>query len=183
MSLSELKAAREALLDPARAEALAPQRARGKMTARERIAALLDEGSVVEYGAFMTPNDAGRMQGVEAPAEGIISCIGTIEGRPVSLYATDFSVLGGSAGMTGAAKMSHMLHFAAQRGYPLIMLHDSGGHRIQEMDGREFAFGAPTSGFFQDQGLLSGWAPQVAAIMGPAWAGVSAQASVGPSVL
>lgn len=173
-TLAEVEAARARLLDGGRQDAVARQHGRGKMTARERVAALLDDGSVEEYGAFVTPDETERLKGVDAPAEGLVTCTGTVEGRPVSVVSIDFTVLGGSNGNAGVAKIIRMARLSLQRGYPHVMLLDGGGHRMQEMDGREFATGGPSA--FQEQALMSGWTPQVAAVMGPAFAGPAAQA-------
>lgn len=174
MTPEDLERERLALLDEGRPEAGLQQHERGKLTARERIAGLLDAGSAVEYGIFATPDESERMSGIEAPAEGLVTCLGTIDGRPVSVVAIDFTVLGGSNGNAGVAKIVRMARMSLQRGYPHIMLLDGGGHRMQEMDSREFATGGPSA--FQEQAMMSGWTPQVAAVMGPAFAGPTAQA-------
>jgi acetyl-CoA carboxylase carboxyltransferase component len=93
--------------------------------------------------------------------------LGEIDGRPVAVAATDFTVKGGSIGHTGGEKVHRVGELALRRGYPLIFLHDGGGHRIQEgLDARPF----PKTGDFQYQTKLSGWAPQIAAMMGPGFA-------------
>jgi acetyl-CoA carboxylase carboxyltransferase component len=175
MSLDELERARRALLDEARPDAVAGQHERNKLTARERLALLLDEGSAIEYGAFATPDANEKLLDVDVPAEGLVTCTGTIDGRPVSTVAIDFTVLGGSNGNAGVAKIIRMARLSLERGYPHIVLLDGGGHRMQEMDGREFATGGPSA--FREQALMSGWTPQVGAIMGPAFAGPAVQAA------
>lgn len=174
LSLAEINAARHKLLDEGRPEAVASQHARGKLTARERLDVLLDDGSAVEYGAFVTPDETERMAGIDVPAEGLVTCTGTIDGRPVAVVAIDFTVMGGSNGMAGADKFIRMAQLALQHGYPHIMLLDGGGHRMQEIDSREFATGGPSA--FREQALMSGWAPSVGAVLGPAFAGPAAQA-------
>ncbi len=174
-TLAEVDAARGALLDPGRPEAVRIQHERGKLTARERIAELLDDGSAVEYGAFATPDEIERLRDVEAPAEGLVTCTGTIDGRAVSVVAIDFTVLGGSNGNAGVAKIIRMARLSLQRGFPHVLLLDGGGHRMQEMDSREFATAGPSA--FREQALMSGWTPQVGALMGPAFAGPAAQAA------
>ena len=89
--------------------------------------------------------------------------------------AIDFTVLGGSNGNAGVAKIIRMARMSLQRGYPHVVLLDGGGHRMQEMDGRDFATGGPSA--FREQALMSGWTPQVGAIMGPAFAGPAVQAA------
>lgn len=170
----DLAAARHALSDEGRPEAVTRQHERGKMTARERIASLLDDGSEVEYGAFVTPADPEVERGIHAPAEGLVTCIGSIDGRPVTVVAIDFTVFGGSNGNVGVSKLQRMAALSLHRGIPHVMLLDGGGHRMQEMDSREFATGGPSA--FKEQAMMSGWTPQVAAIMGPAFAGPAAQA-------
>ena len=96
------------MFDEGRKDAVERQHQRGKMTARERIAYLLDEDSFVEYGAFATPDESERMRGIDAPAEGLVTVTGKIAGRPVSLFAIDFTVLWGSNGNAGVAKIARM---------------------------------------------------------------------------
>jgi len=94
---------------------------------------------------------------------------GEIDGRSVALIATDFTVKGGSIGHAGGRKMSRVAERALDRGLPLLMLHDGGGHRIQEgLDAAPFARG--DNGFSKLQTALSGWVPVVSAMMGPAFA-------------
>lgn len=173
-TLDDVAATRHNLLDEGRPDAVAKQHGRGKMTARERLDALLDPDSMMEYGAYVTPDENEMLKGIDVPAEGLVTCTGTIDGRPVSVVAIDFTVLGGSNGNAGVAKLVRMAQLSLQRGFPHIMLLDGGGHRMQEMDSREFATGGPSA--FREQALMSGWTPQVAALMGPAFAGPAAQA-------
>jgi acetyl-CoA carboxylase carboxyltransferase component len=174
VALAEVEAARAALSDEARPEAVARQRARGKLTARERIELLVDDGTFEEYGAFVTPDENERLEGLDVPADGLVTGTGLVDGRPASVVAIDFTVLGGSNGNAGVDKIIRMARLSLQRGFPHVMLLDGGGHRMQEMDGRDFATGGPSA--FQEQALMSGWTPQVAAVMGPAFAGPAAQA-------
>ncbi len=167
-----LQAAREALGDAARAQAVARQRAAGKLTARERIALLADAGSFQEIGAFIEPKrdtfDTGDLQ---APADGVVTGYARIDGRPVCLASFDYTVLGGSNGRVGGHKLEKLADQALEHGLPFVMLLDGGGHRIQEgLDSRHFAEGFP---FFTTMVQLSGWVPVVAAIMGPGFAGPS----------
>jgi acetyl-CoA carboxylase carboxyltransferase component len=159
------------VLDEYRPAAVAGQHARGKLTARERIAALVDPGSLLEYGALATADEGyEHLAGVEAPADGVVTTIGAVNGRPTAIIASDFTVMGGSIGHAGLAKMVRMTELALDQGLPLVMLLDGGGHRIQEgLDSRSFAFGGP--GTFPAQVLMSGWVPQVTAMLGPGFAG------------
>lgn len=161
----EVEAAKKALSDDARADTLARQRKRGKMTARERIDALLDPGSFSEQGALVTPPNGDRD---DAPGDGMWTGIGRIDGRPVAVASQDFSVYGGSVGPYSSAKIQRLMDQCLAQGIPLIMMLDGGGHRIQGMqDSWHFANTKP---FFADMARLSGWVPVVAAIMGDGFA-------------
>lgn len=167
-----LQAARAALGDEGRAQAVARQHAAGKLSARERIALLADPGSFQEIGAFIEPKrdtfDTGHLQ---APADGVVTGYARVDGRPVCLAAFDYTVLGGSNGRIGGHKLEKLAEQALEHGHPFVMLLDGGGHRIQEgLDSRHFAEG---SRFFHAMVQLSGWVPVVAAMMGPGFAGPS----------
>jgi propionyl-CoA carboxylase beta chain len=171
-SLADIEAKRRSVGDEARAEAIAKQHKLGKLSARERIARLVDAGSFREIGALVEPSDpTHESETVEAPADGVITGAARIDGRPVQLMAFDFTVVGGSNGKVGGLKVGRTATQALDNGLPVVMLLDGGGHRIQEgLDSRHFAFG---SAFFQTQAYLSGWVPLVAALMGPGFAGPS----------
>lgn len=154
-----------ALDDEARSEAVARQHARGKWTARERIAALLDDGSFCELGALALPDQEGA--GEPLLGDGIITGTGTIGGRQVVVIATDFMTAGGSNGLIGNEKQRRCWEIGATRGIPVVMLLDGGGHRIHEgLDARTFAGGFDIQ---QAQARLSGWVPMVAVIAGAAY--------------
>jgi acetyl-CoA carboxylase carboxyltransferase component len=159
------------VLDSARPEATERQHAAGKLTARERLNLLLDPGSAVELGSLVAP-DIPDVDPSVAPADGLIAMMGMIDGRPVSAFACDFTVMGGSLGDAGMQKIQAMCDLSLRRGIPLVMLVDGGGHRVHEIDSRPYAFGGDTGPFWR-QAQLSGWAPQVAAVMGPAFAGAA----------
>lgn len=166
-----LRDARAAVGDVARAAAIEQQHDAGKLTARERIAYLCDDESFQEFGRLAAPApstpETTDWERADAPADGIVTGIGQIEGRPVGIAAMDFTVKGGSIGHTGGSKMRRIGQLALRRGFPLIFLNDGGGHRIQEgLDARPYAQG----GDFVFQTKLSGWAPQIAAMMGPGFA-------------
>jgi acetyl-CoA carboxylase carboxyltransferase component len=163
--------AQQDALDEARPEAVSRQHGRGKLTARERIAGLIDSGSALEYGRLATADEGyEHLAGVDSPADGVITVVGQVNGRPTAIIASDFTVMGGSIGHAGLAKMVRMTELALDQGLPLVMLLDGGGHRIQEgLDSRSFAFGGP--GTFPAQTLMSGWVPQITAMMGPGFAG------------
>ena len=166
-----LQEAKDAISDENREESIRKQREAGKMTARERVAYLCDEGSFDEFGRLAAPapatEETADWSREDAPADGVVTGLGEIDGRPVAVASTDFTVKGGSIGHTGGEKVTRIGELALRRGYPLVLLHDGGGHRIQEgLDARPF----PNTGDFQFQTELSGWAPQISAMMGPGFA-------------
>jgi len=165
-------AKRDALSDAARPDAVARQHALGKLSARERIALLVDHGSFHEIGALVEPKrDTFDTDGMKAPSDGVLTGYGSIDGRPICLCAFDFSVLGGSNGRIGETKVERVALHALEHGCPMVLLLDGGGHRIQEgLDSRHFAQG---SRYFQIAVALSGWVPTVAVVMGPGFAGPS----------
>ena len=114
-------------------KAISRQKAGGKMTARERIATLLDPGSFHEYDLFVEHNcrDFG-MGDKELAADGVITGSGSIGGRLVCIYAQDFTVAGGSLGLMHARKITKVMDHAIKMGIPIIGINDSGGARIQE---------------------------------------------------
>jgi len=155
---------RAALLDDARPEAVARQRRRNALTARERIALLCDPGSFREFGGLVRVEGLDR----EAPADGLIAGTALIGGRPAAVVAQDFSVFGGSAGHLGSTKFDRAVALALAHGMPLAMLLDGGGHRIQDgQNSRSYAYGAPV---FHDLARLSGWVPVACAMLGAGFA-------------
>ncbi|MBI4277888.1 MAG: methylmalonyl-CoA carboxyltransferase, partial [Armatimonadetes bacterium] len=136
----------------------------GKLTARERLDVLLDPGTFVELDMFVThrAREFG-MDRVEAPADGVVTGHGAIDGRPVFIFSQDFTVLGGSLGEGHAAKICKIMDLATSTGAPVIGLNDSGGARIQE--GVESPGGS--ADIFLRNVLASGVIPQISAIMGP----------------
>lgn len=165
----KVERARAALQDTAREEALARQRRRGKLTARERVAALTDAGSFHEVGGFATAEPDGETGRRQGPADGVVTGIGRIDGRAVVVVSQDFSVVGGSIGRLGTAKTVQAVETAIARGLPLVMLLDGGGHRIQDgQDARSFA---QASALIRTLARASGWVPLVALMLGPGFAG------------
>lgn len=140
------------------------QHEQGKLTARERLLLLFDEGSFIETGIFVKHrcNDFG-MEKVEAPAEGVVTGYGTVDGRLVFAYAQDFTVLGGSLGEMHAKKIVDVMDMALKMGAPIIGLNDSGGARIQEGVDALSGYGKI---FFRNT-VSSGVIPQISVIMGP----------------
>ena len=134
-----------------------------KLTARERINALLDEGSFVEVDAFVTHRCTEfGMDAVEAPGEGVVTGYGTVDGRLTFVYAQDFTVIGGSLGEMHAKKICKVMDMAAKMGAPIIGLNDSGGARIQEGIDALAGFGE----IFIRNTHNSGVIPQISVIMG-----------------
>lgn len=135
-----------------------------KLTARERIALLCDEGSFVEVDAFVEHrcNEFG-MADVKAPGEGVVTGYGTVDGRLIYLYAQDFTVIGGSLGEMHAKKICKIMDMAMKMGAPIIGMNDSGGARIQEGINALAGFGE----IFYRNTKASGVIPQISVIMGP----------------
>jgi propionyl-CoA carboxylase beta chain len=160
--LARLAAARDAAELGGGAARLAAQHAKGKLSARERLDVLLDEGSFVETDRFVTSraSDDGEA-GVFG--DGVVTGHGRIEGRLVYVFSQDFTVFGGSLSEAHAAKICKIMDLAMRAGAPVIGLNDSGGARIQE--------GVVSLGGYADiflrNTLASGVIPQISAILGP----------------
>ncbi|MEA1958651.1 MAG: carboxyl transferase domain-containing protein [Chloroflexota bacterium] len=144
------------------------QHEKGKMTARERVAVFLDEGSFVELDAFVTHrcNDFG-MADTKHPGDAVVTGYGTVNGRLVYLFAQDFTVLGGSLSEVMAEKICKVMDLAVKNGAPFIGLADSGGARIQEGVESLAGYGE----IFLRNTLASGVIPQISVIMGPSAGG------------
>ncbi|MBU6325023.1 MAG: methylmalonyl-CoA carboxyltransferase, partial [Bacteroidetes bacterium] len=143
---------------------IAAQHKRGKLTARERIQLLLDEGSFQEIGAFVSHRsvDFGMDKQI-IPGDGVVTGYGRIQGRLVYLFSQDFTVFGGSLSETHAQKICRVMDLAMENGAPLIGLNDSGGARIQE---GVVSLGGYADIFYRNV-QASGVIPQLSAIMGP----------------
>ncbi|KAG1647382.1 Propionyl-CoA carboxylase beta chain [Nymphon striatum] len=140
------------------------QHAKGKLTARERLDVLLDEGSFEEYDTFKTHRctDFG-MEDQQFPGDGVITGWGKINGRPTYVYSQDFTVFGGSLSETHAEKICKVMDLAVQNRVPIIGLNDSGGARIQE---GVASLGGYAEVFWRNA-QASGVVPQISVIMGP----------------
>jgi propionyl-CoA carboxylase beta chain len=140
------------------------QHASGKMTARERVLALLDEGSFEELGQLVVhrSRDFG-MERTRIPGDGVVTGYGRIDGRLVYLFAQDFTVFGGSLSEAYAEKVVKVMDLALRQGAPFIGLNDSGGARIQE----GVVSLAGYADIFLRNTLASGVIPQISAILGP----------------
>lgn len=168
--LQQIEDARHKVFDEGRPEAVAKRRSFDMMTARERVAALMDGGGIREFGTLVEPHRDNELnRDLTAPADGIITGMGTIDGRYVNLIAHDYTVHGGSSGKVGGYKLARAVQRSIDRGQPLVMLLEGGGHRIQ--DGMNAAHFAGASPVFQNMARTSGWVPTVAAMMGQGFAG------------
>ena len=181
--LEQLHAKRAGVSDKGRPEAVERQHRLDKYTARERISLLVDPGSFHEVGALVEPErNTFDTEGLQAPGDGVLTGFARIDGRPVCLTSYDFTVVGGSNGNVGEAKVLRLALSALEHGCPLVMLVEGGGHRIQEgLDSRHFAAGG--SGLFQVMADLSGWVPVVAAVVGPGFAGPANVAAMADFVI
>ncbi len=162
--LDTLREMRERAMEGGGAERIAQQHARGKMTARERLALLLDEGTFQELGALATHNvsDFG-MDKQRFPGDGVVTGFGKINGRRVAVFAQDFTVVGGSFSEVQANKICRLQDVALESGIPMIGLNDSGGARIQEGFRSLAAYGE----VFVRNVLSSGVIPQISVMLGP----------------
>lgn len=170
--VEELRRRRERARAMGGEEAIAKQHARGKLTARERIELLCDQGSFSETGLLAHAHSfhTAALPPERTPADGVVTGQGLIAGRLCCIAAYDFTVLAGSMGMVGESKVTQLRELALRQGIPMIWLLDSAGARIQETAGSTFA-GA--GALFYDQVQMSGVVPQVAAMMGPCAAGTA----------
>jgi acetyl-CoA carboxylase carboxyltransferase component len=169
--VEDLQARREHIRLGGGQEKIARQHEQQKLTARERLALLIDAGSFVELGMHGRPHFSQRaMEGREAPADGVITGYGKVDGRLVAVCAYDFTVMAGSMGMTGELKVTRLRELALTKRIPFIWLLDSAGARIQEAVGSLFA---GSGHLFREEVVMSGVIPQVAALMGPCAAGTA----------
>lgn len=143
------------------------QHKRGKLTARERILLLFDEGTFEETDAYIPPATASFGKTVEAFGDGVITGFGEVNGQLVYAYSQDFNVLGGSLGSAHAAKIVKIQDMALKTGAPVVALIDSGGARIQEGISSLNGY----ADIFKRNVLSSGVIPQISVIMGPAAGG------------
>jgi propionyl-CoA carboxylase beta chain len=150
------------------ARAVEKQHARGKKTARERIAALLDEGSFVELDEFARHRSTTFGMDKSRPfGDGVVSGYGTVDGRPVCVFSQDVTVFGGSLGEVYGEKIVKVLDFAMKTGCPVVGINEGGGARIQEGVVSLGLYGE----IFHRNVLASGVVPQISLIMGAAAGG------------
>jgi propionyl-CoA carboxylase beta chain len=154
---------------PGASQAIARQRSRGKKTARERIALLLDPGSFVELDAFARNHSTDLDVDDRPYGDGVIIGHGTVDGRPLAVFAQDFTVFGGTLGKTHGEKICKILDLAAKVGCPVVGINDGAGGRIQEGVDAQALYGEI---FFRNV-RLSGVVPQISMIMGPCAGGAA----------
>ena len=149
---------------------LAERRKKGILTARDRLAALFQENTFMEWGLH-AQHDCHNfgMEGKSMPGDGVITGVGYVDGRPVAAFSQDFTVGGGALGRIHAKKMCDIMDYAQKSGIPLIGINDSGGARIQEGDDSLSGYGQV---FFRNV-ELSGLVPQISIIAGPCAGGAA----------
>jgi len=160
-------------------ERLQRQRSKGKLDVRSRLDLLFDQGTFEEFGMLAASN--GNLPEEEDPArpssaDGVITGIGEIDGRPVAAAAYDFTVLGGSIGEVGERKVARLRDLTLKNRIPIVWLVDSGGARLDasgSIDPRQLARFADTGYLFREQVAMSGVVPQVSAMLGPGAAGTA----------
>ena len=146
------------------------QHASGKLTARERIDALIDADSFQEIGLFRRNRTVSfGMDTADLPADGVVTGTGAVLGRPVHIASQDFTVAGGSAGETHSMKVVEMMESALKCGTPFVFINDSGGARVQEGIDSLSGYGQ----VFHANVLLSGAVPQISIIAGPCAGGAA----------
>jgi len=162
--IKELQEKREKMLLGGGEQAIEKQKALGKRTARERIMALLDTDSFIEYDLFVEHEARDfDMAKKSLPSDGVIIGSGTIYGAPVAIFAQDFTVAGGSLGRMHSRKITKIMDHALKMRMPLIGINDSGGARIQEGVNSLAGYGEI---FFRNT-ISSGVIPQISVILGP----------------
>ncbi len=159
-----LKRLKEEALEGGGKEKIRQQHEKGKLTARERVGFLLDEGSFQELDMLKThrSHEFGMAKKV-IPGDGVITGYGTISGTKVCIYSQDFTVFGGALGEAHAEKICKIMDLAMKTGVPIIGLNDSGGARIQE---GVISLGGYAEIFLRNT-MASGFIPQISAVMGP----------------
>ena len=162
--MADLEALRDRTRQGGGPERIARQHAEGKLTAHERVELLLDPGTFLEFDPFVVHRcrDFG-MEKTQFPGDGLVCGAGTVDGRPVYVFAQDFTVFGGSLSESNADKICKVMDLAVQNGAPVIGLNDSGGARIQEGVVSLAAY----SKVFLRNTRASGVVPQISAILGP----------------
>ncbi|MBU6263474.1 MAG: methylmalonyl-CoA carboxyltransferase, partial [Actinomycetales bacterium] len=168
--IEDLRARLDEAVHAAGETAITKQHAKGKLTARERIALLLDEGSFQEMDEFARHRSYSFGMEKNRPyGDGVVIGFGTIDGRSVAVYSQDFTIFGGSLGEVMAEKIKKIMEFALKNGVPLIGINDSGGARIQEGVQALGGYGH----IFRLNTRSSGVIPQISLILGPCAGGAA----------
>uniref|UniRef100_A0A7C4MNH6 Methylmalonyl-CoA carboxyltransferase n=1 Tax=Desulfatirhabdium butyrativorans TaxID=340467 RepID=A0A7C4MNH6_9BACT len=161
--IKELKERERIILQMGGEKAVAKEKEKGKLTARERLDLLFDPGTFREIDMFVTHRCTNfGMETVEIPSDGVITGHGLVQGRPVFAFSQDFTSRGGSLGEMHAKKICKVMDLALKAGVPFIGINDSGGARIQEGVDALSGFGQ----IFYRNAIASGVIPQISAIMG-----------------
>ena len=175
--VADLEARRAKVREMGGAERVEKQHSRGKMTARERVAAFFDDGVFFEIGMHGTQMGlAAGPDGSDKPAaDGVVTTFGKVDGRMVCCAAYDFTVKGGSIGYTGEEKVTRLRSMALKGRWPMVWLIDSAGARIDPGASHAdmISLFAGTGHLFREQVVMSGVVPQVAAMVGPGAAGTA----------
>ena len=166
--LEDLDRRKQQVRDAGGAARIEQQHAKGKLTARERVAMLLDPGTFEELDSFVTHRsvDFGTAD-KKYPGDSVVTGYGKIQGRTVYVYSQDFTVFGGSLSEVTAEKICKVMDMAMRNGAPIVGLNDSGGARIQEGVASLGGYGE----IFMRNTLASGVVPQISAILGPSAGG------------
>ena len=168
--ISELEKRRESAMQGGGADRMEKQRQSGKMTARERVEALVDAGSFEETGLFAEHRAVlFGMAGKSFPADGVVTGAAAVQGRLVHLASQDFTVSGGSAGEVHSVKVAEIMEQSLKTGSPFIFINDSGGARVQEGIDSLSGYGK----VFYTNVMLSGAVPQISLICGPCAGGAA----------
>jgi methylmalonyl-CoA carboxyltransferase 12S subunit len=168
--VEQLRKRRDQVMLGGGADKLQKQRESGKLTARERIEALVDPGSLQEIGLFAEHRATlFGMQDRSMPADGVVTGAAAIDGRLVHLASQDFTVAGGSAGEVHSTKVAEIMAQALKTGSPFIFVNDSGGARVQEGIDSLSGYGR----VFYSNVMLSGAVPQISLICGPCAGGAA----------
>jgi methylmalonyl-CoA decarboxylase subunit alpha len=161
--IKDLKAREKKILKMGGEKAIAKEREKGKLTARERLDLLFDAGTFREIDMFVSHRCTNfGMEKIEVPSDGVVTGHGMVEGRPVFAFSQDFTARGGSLGEMHAKKICKVMDLAMKAGVPFVGINDSGGARIQEGVDALSGFGQ----IFYRNALASGVIPQISAIMG-----------------
>jgi methylmalonyl-CoA carboxyltransferase large subunit len=168
--IEELRKKRQHIYNGGGEDKLAKHRASGKLTARERIDALVDPGSFMETGCFAQHRATlFGMAGKDIPADGVVTGSAAIQGRLVHVASQDFTVLGGSAGELHSSKVAETMLQSLKTGSPFVFINDSGGARVQEGIDSLSGYGK----VFYTNVMLSGAVPQISLICGPCAGGAA----------